>query len=104
MTATDAGPSPRFPRCNSPGQPDWSSTSRRRGWTINEFTANVPLTVYSKYGRRIDEVEHHSSYQRIIGHAVAAGAHTSAWADPGAAATTARAAAWRWSQRPLGPW
>ncbi|PYI68507.1 DNA alkylation response protein [Arthrobacter livingstonensis] len=51
------------------------------------------LRTHSKYGQRIDEVEYHPSYHRIVGQAVAAGAHTSAWAAPGAGANAARSAA-----------
>ncbi|MGO4382842.1 acyl-CoA dehydrogenase family protein [Specibacter sp. RAF43] len=51
------------------------------------------LHTHSKYGQRIDEVEYHPSYHRILGQAVAAGAHTSAWAAPGPGANARRAAA-----------
>ena len=50
------------------------------------------LHTHSKYGQRIDEVEYHPSYHRIIAQAVAAGAHTSAWANPGRGANALRAA------------
>lgn len=47
---------------------------------------------HSKYGQRIDEVEYHPSYHHILGQAVAAGAHTSAWERPGKGASALRAA------------
>ncbi|MBP2411730.1 putative acyl-CoA dehydrogenase [Arthrobacter stackebrandtii] len=50
------------------------------------------LHTHNKYGERIDEVEYHPSYHRVIGQAVAAGAHTSAWEDPGKGANALRAA------------
>lgn len=50
------------------------------------------LHTHSKYGQRIDEVEYHPSYHRIISQAVAAGAHTSAWEHPGKGANAQRAA------------
>lgn len=50
------------------------------------------LHTHSKYGQRIDEVEYHPSYHRIISQAVAAGAHTSAWEFPGKGANALRAA------------
>jgi putative acyl-CoA dehydrogenase len=50
------------------------------------------LRSFDARGNRVDEVEYDSSYQRIIAAAVAAGAHTSAWADPRAGANVARAA------------
>ncbi|MFC7449007.1 acyl-CoA dehydrogenase family protein [Rhodococcus daqingensis] len=50
------------------------------------------LHTHDRYGHRIDEVEYHPSYHRIIGAAVEHGAHTSAWADPRPGANVARAA------------
>ena len=50
------------------------------------------LRAFDPYGHRIDEVDYDSSYHRVIGAAVAAGAHTSAWADPKPGANVARAA------------
>jgi putative acyl-CoA dehydrogenase len=50
------------------------------------------LHSHDRYGNRIDEVEYDSSYHRIISAAVAAGAHTSAWAAPRPGANVARAA------------
>ena len=50
------------------------------------------LHTHDAHGHRIDEVEYHPSYHRIMGAAVAAGAHTSAWADPRPGANVARAA------------
>jgi putative acyl-CoA dehydrogenase len=50
------------------------------------------LRTHDSYGHRIDEVVYDDSYTRIISAAVAAGAHTSAWADPKPGANVARAA------------
>ena len=50
------------------------------------------LHTHNRYGNRIDEVEYDSSYSRIISAAVAAGAHTGAWAQPRPGANVARAA------------
>jgi putative acyl-CoA dehydrogenase len=50
------------------------------------------LHSHDRYGNRIDEVEYDGSYSRIIRSAVAAGAHTSAWAEPRPGANVARAA------------
>ena len=47
---------------------------------------------FDRYGNRLDEVEYHPSYTRIIEAAVGYGAHTSAWADPRPGANVARAA------------
>jgi putative acyl-CoA dehydrogenase len=51
------------------------------------------LRTHDRFGNRIDEVCYDDSYTRIISAAVAAGAHTSAWADPKPGANVARAAA-----------
>jgi putative acyl-CoA dehydrogenase len=48
--------------------------------------------VWDRYGARIDEVDYDESYHRVIGQAVAHGAHTSGWADPRAGSGVARAA------------
>jgi putative acyl-CoA dehydrogenase len=50
------------------------------------------LVGFDRWGRRIDEVEYDESYHRILRSAVAAGAHTAAWADPRPGANVARAA------------
>jgi putative acyl-CoA dehydrogenase len=50
------------------------------------------LHTHDSHGNRIDEIEYDSSYSRIIGAAVGAGAHTSACADPKPGANVARAA------------
>ena len=51
------------------------------------------LRALDRYGERLDEVEYHPAYHRILGDAIAHGAHTSSWADPRAGAHVARAAA-----------
>ncbi|HEY3737741.1 MAG TPA: acyl-CoA dehydrogenase family protein [Jatrophihabitans sp.] len=47
---------------------------------------------HDRWGNRIDAVEFHPAYHRIIGEALARGAHTSCWADPRPGAHVARAA------------
>ncbi|MRX44458.1 DNA alkylation response protein [Agromyces sp. Q22] len=51
------------------------------------------LVTHDRWGARIDEVEYDESYHRIMRAALAAGAHTSAWADPRPGANADRAAA-----------
>ncbi|NYG21117.1 putative acyl-CoA dehydrogenase [Agromyces hippuratus] len=51
------------------------------------------LHSFDRWGRRVDEVEYDDAYHRVIGAAVAAGAHTSAAAAPGPGANVDRAAA-----------
>ena len=55
-------------------------------------TVEPVLHSFDRYGHRIDEVEYHPSYSRIIEAAVRYGAHTSAWAEPRPGANVARAA------------
>lgn len=55
-------------------------------------TVEPVLHSFDRYGHRIDEVEYHPSYTRIIEAAVGYGAHTSAWAEPRPGANVARAA------------
>ncbi|MFC8682321.1 acyl-CoA dehydrogenase family protein [Microbacterium ureisolvens] len=47
---------------------------------------------HDRWGYRLDEVEYDPSYHRVIGEAIARGAHTSAWAEPRPGAHVARAA------------
>ncbi|NUT58646.1 MAG: hypothetical protein HOQ00_07365 [Agromyces sp.] len=51
------------------------------------------LHTHDRWGDRIDEVEYDDAYHRIMAAAVGAGAHTSAWAEPGPGANVERAAA-----------
>ena len=65
------------------------------GFQHDAELANVhepELVAFDRWGHCIDEVEYHPSYHRVIGAAVAAGAHTAAWADPVPGAQVARAA------------
>ena len=55
-------------------------------------TSRPRLHTHDRWGHRVDEVEFHPAYHRVMGSAIAAGAHTSAWADPGPGATVARVA------------
>lgn len=50
------------------------------------------LRTHDRRGHRIDEVEYHPAYHEVIGAAVAHGAHTSAWAEPGPGANVVRGA------------
>jgi len=56
-------------------------------------TREPVLTAFDRWGERIDEVVYDESYHRIIGAAIADGAHTGAWAAPRPGANAARAAA-----------
>ncbi|GAB06847.1 DNA alkylation response protein [Gordonia amarae] len=55
-------------------------------------TLTPELHTFDRWGHRIDEVEYHPSYHRIISAAVAHGAHTRCWDDPQPGSHVARAA------------
>jgi putative acyl-CoA dehydrogenase len=68
------------------GQPDFQHDAE---------LANTHSPVFSshdRWGHRVDTVEYHPAYHRIIGAAVEYGAHASCWADPRPGAHVARAA------------
>src|SRR3981081_1301925 len=60
------------------------------GVLANRFTPE--LRTHDRYGNRIDEVEYHPAYHRLMDVAVAEGLAGSAWADDRAGAHVARAA------------
>jgi putative acyl-CoA dehydrogenase len=62
--------------------------------------ANPPrLRAYDRYGNRIDEVDFHPAWHRLLGFAVEHGLHGTPWADGRPGAHVARAAAFYvWSQ------
>ncbi|WP_299022961.1 acyl-CoA dehydrogenase family protein [uncultured Dietzia sp.] len=47
---------------------------------------------HDRWGNRVDEIEFHPSYHRIMRFSVEHGLHTAAWADPGPGANVERAA------------
>ncbi len=51
------------------------------------------LRTFDRWGHRIDEVEYHPAYHRIISASIAHGAHTRCWADPQPGSHVVRAAA-----------
>ncbi|WP_333619444.1 acyl-CoA dehydrogenase family protein [Dietzia sp.] len=58
-------------------------------------TANTQTPVhhpFDRWGNRVDEVEFHPAYHRIMGFSIGEGLHTSAWAAPGPGANAQRAA------------
>ncbi|WP_341257624.1 acyl-CoA dehydrogenase family protein [Gordonia malaquae] len=55
-------------------------------------TITPKLHTHDRWGHRVDEIEFHPAYHRIIGDAIAHGAHTSCWDDPREGAHVARAA------------
>jgi putative acyl-CoA dehydrogenase len=65
-----------------------------------EANANPPkLKVFDRFGYRVDEVEFHPAYHRLLATAVGFGFHASAWSDPKPGAQVARASGfYLWSQ------
>jgi putative acyl-CoA dehydrogenase len=65
-----------------------------------EANANPPkLKAFDRFGERIDEVEYHPSYHRLMEASIGFGLHASAWRDPRPGAHVARAAGFYvWSQ------
>ncbi|WP_423414692.1 isovaleryl-CoA dehydrogenase [Hyphomicrobium sp. B1] len=54
---------------------------------------HVPeLKIYDRYGHRLDEVDFHQSWHKLLGLALEAGLHTAPWAEPRKGAHVARAA------------
>jgi putative acyl-CoA dehydrogenase len=65
-----------------------------------EANRNPPvLRTHDRFGNRIDEVEYHPSYDRLMEVAVGVGLHASSWREPRPGAHLARATAfYLWSQ------
>jgi putative acyl-CoA dehydrogenase len=60
-----------------------------------QANANPPrLQLFNRIGQRIDEVEFHPSWHRLMQMLIGAGAHSAPWADAQAGAQVARAAAY----------
>ena len=57
------------------------------------------LRTHDRYGRRVDEVEFHPAWHRLLGTAVSHGLHAAPWRDPRPGAQVARAAGfYLWTQ------
>ncbi len=76
-----------------------AGTAEAQQWGV-EANANEPvLTTHDRYGHRIDEVEFHPSWHRLMEVAVSEGLAGAPWADPRPGAHVARAAGfYTWSQ------
>jgi putative acyl-CoA dehydrogenase len=78
--------------------PDLRAVGRHVGTAEFQHDAELANTVepelhaFDRVGNRIDEVEYHPAYTRIISAAVGFGAHTAAWAAPRPGANVSRAA------------
>jgi putative acyl-CoA dehydrogenase len=69
------------------------------GWGEAADTHPPKLRTHDRYGRRVDEVEFHPAWHRLLGTAVRHGLHAAPWRDPRPGAQVARAAGfYLWSQ------
>ena len=89
------------PSLHEIGRRAGSSEAIRWGFEAN---ANPPkLKPFDRFGHRIDEVDFHPSYHRLMATATEFGLHASAWRDPQPGAHVARAAGFfLWSQAEAG--
>jgi putative acyl-CoA dehydrogenase len=68
-------------------------------WGEAANTHPPALRTHDRYGRRVDEVEFHPAWHRLLGTAVQHGLHAAPWRDPRPGAQVARAAGfYLWSQ------
>jgi putative acyl-CoA dehydrogenase len=68
-------------------------------WGEAADTHPPKLRTHDRYGRRVDEVEFHPAWHRLLGTAVQHGLHAAPWRDPRPGAQVARAAGfYLWSQ------
>ncbi|WP_238418887.1 acyl-CoA dehydrogenase family protein [Gordonia sp. 'Campus'] len=68
-----------------------SESFKHDAYLANAITPT--LRTFDRWGNRIDEVEYHPSYHRIISASIAHGSHTRCWADPRPGSHVVRAAA-----------
>jgi putative acyl-CoA dehydrogenase len=69
------------------------------GWGFDANRYPPQLHTHDRFGNRIDEVEYHPSYHRLMTVAVEHGLHAAPWSDPRPGAHVARAAGFYvWSQ------
>ncbi|MEU1071762.1 MULTISPECIES: acyl-CoA dehydrogenase family protein [unclassified Streptomyces] len=59
-----------------------AGSSQAQGWGVLANENPPKLRTHDRYGNRIDEVDFHPSWHRLLGHAVGAGL-TDAWGRPG---------------------
>jgi putative acyl-CoA dehydrogenase len=78
------------PELRSLGQLLGTPDTIRLGFEANRYPPT--LRAFDRYGHRIDEVDFHPAWHRLMEIAVGAGLHASPWAHPRAGAHVARAA------------
>jgi putative acyl-CoA dehydrogenase len=76
-----------------------AGTPEAIAWAAAADASPPVLRTHDRYGRRVDEVEFHPAWHRLLGTAVSHGLHASPWRDPRPGAQVARAAGFHlWSQ------
>ena len=61
-------------------------------WGVQANASPPLLRTHDRYGHRVDEVEYHPAYHRLLDQAVAFGLHALPWREPRPGAHVARAA------------
>jgi putative acyl-CoA dehydrogenase len=80
-----------------------AGSAEAQSWARNANQYPPVLRTHDRYGFRIDEVEYHPDYHRLMDVAVAHGLHGAPWSDPRPGAHVARAAGfYAWSQNEAG--
>jgi len=85
-----AGAAWAIPQLSEYGARTGSAEVTRWGFEANEFKPR--LASHDRHGHRVDLVEYHESYHRLMAMALQAGLHSAPWVAPGPGAHVARAA------------
>jgi putative acyl-CoA dehydrogenase len=80
-----------------------AGSAEAQTWARHANESPPVLRTHDRYGFRIDEVEYHPDYHRLMDVAVTRGLHGAPWSDPRPGAHVARAAGfYAWSQNEAG--
>jgi putative acyl-CoA dehydrogenase len=76
-----------------------AGSAEAQQWGVDANVNEPVLRTHDRYGNRIDEVDFHPSWHRLLEVATSYGLHASSWSSPGPGAHVARAAGFYvWSQ------
>jgi putative acyl-CoA dehydrogenase len=80
-----------------------AGSAQAQTWARHANESPPVLRTHDRFGNRIDEVEYHPDYHRLMDVAVRHGLHGAPWSDPRPGAHVARAAGfYAWSQCEMG--